>query len=87
MPCIRFNDVGDLFWRSFGDDAATYGALSLDFDRDGRVDLLTVGHAGLVLWLNQGERFSRRALDVRLPDGAVAMAVAAGDYDCDGDHE
>lgn len=67
-----------------GDTAATYGALSLDFDGDGRVDLLTVGHSGLTLWRNKDGRFERKRLDVKLPDDAVPMAVAAGDYDRDG---
>lgn len=67
-----------------GDTAATYGALSLDFDADGQVDLLTVGHGGLVLWLNRGGRFVRHALAVPLPADAVPMAVSAGDYDRDG---
>jgi hypothetical protein len=67
-----------------GDDQATYGALSIDLDGDGRVDLLTVGHAGLVLWLNRGERFERRILDVRFVTDAVPMAITAGDFDRDG---
>ena len=40
-----------------GDTTAAYGALSLDFNADSRVDLLTVGHAGLTLWLNRDGRF------------------------------
>ncbi|MBM3357776.1 MAG: CRTAC1 family protein [Betaproteobacteria bacterium] len=67
-----------------GDTEATYGALSLDLDGDGRVDLLTVGHAGLILWLNRNGRFERKPIAVKLPDDAVPMAVAAGDYDRDG---
>ena len=66
------------------DTTATYGALSLDFDGDGRVDLLTVGHAGLVLWLNRDGRFERKPLAVKLPADAVPLAVAAGDFDRDG---
>ncbi len=67
-----------------GDTEATYGAVSLDLDGDGRVDLLTAGHAGIVLWLNKGARFERRALDVRLPADSVPMAVTAGDFNRDG---
>ena len=67
-----------------GDTTATYGALSLDFDGDGRVDLLTVGQAGLTLWLNRGGRFERKPLAVKLPEDAVPLAVAAGDFDRDG---
>lgn len=67
-----------------GDSVATYGALSIDIDGDGSVDLLTVGHAGLVLWLNKGARFERRPLDLQIPADAVPMAVTAGDFDRDG---
>lgn len=67
-----------------GDKVATYGALSIDMDGDGLVDLLTVGHAGLILWLNKDGRFERRPLDVQIPADAVPMAVTAGDFDRDG---
>lgn len=67
-----------------GDDQATYGALSIDINRDGRVDLLTVGHSGLVLWINYGRRFERKRLDVEFPADAVPMALTAGDFDRDG---
>lgn len=67
-----------------GDDRATYGALSIDIDGDGRVDLLTVGHAGLVLWLNRGGRFERKPIQVKFDPDAVPMAITAGDFDRDG---
>lgn len=66
------------------DTRATYGALSLDIDGDRRVDLLTVGHAGLIAWLNKGGRFERRPIDVRFDRDAVPMAITAGDFDRDG---
>lgn len=66
------------------DNRATYGALSLDLDGDGRVDLLTVGHAGLVAWLNKDGRFARKPIAVAFDRDAVPMAVTAGDYDRDG---
>ncbi len=68
-----------------GDEHATYGALSLDMDGDGNVDLLTVGHDGIVMWRNTGGRFERKALDVAIPVGSVPMALSAADYDRDGD--
>ena len=67
-----------------GDQSATYGALSLDFNTDGNTDLLTAGKAGLTLWLNRNGRFEPQALDVVLPVGAVPLAITAGDYDRDG---
>jgi len=68
-----------------GDDEATYGALSIDFDGDGDVDLLTAGHSGLIVWINGGGRFERRPLDVKIPADTVPMALTAGDFDRDGD--
>ena len=71
--------------QQLGDESATYGAVSLDTDSDGDVDLLTTGRAGLTLWLNDGGgKFLPRALDVAIPSDAVPLAVAAGDYDRDG---
>jgi enediyne biosynthesis protein E4 len=67
-----------------GDTVATYGALSLNLDGDGAVDLITVGHAGIVAWINKGGRFERRRLDIKIPDGATPMAVTAGDFNRDG---
>ncbi len=70
-----------------GDEQATYGALSLDVDGDGDVDLLTAGQAGIVLWRNGGGRFTREALNVALPSDSVPMALTAADYDRDGDFD
>lgn len=67
-----------------GDNEATYGALSIDIDGDGHVDLLTVGHAGLIAWINRGGRFERKPLDVTFERDAVPMAITAGDFDRDG---
>ncbi len=67
-----------------GDNEATYGALSIDLDGDGKVDLITAGNAGITFWMNKGGRFERRPLDIKIPVGAVPMAVTAGDFDRDG---
>jgi hypothetical protein len=67
-----------------GDDQATYGALSTDIDGDGRVDLLTVGHAGLDLWINRGGRFERKPITIEFLADSVPMAITAGDFDRDG---
>jgi hypothetical protein len=62
----------------------TYGALSLDLDGDGKVDLITAGHAGIIAWLNTGGRFQRRPLDIKIPADGVPMAITAGDFNRDG---
>jgi len=82
----RDDKLADIAVQSgIGDDEATYGALSLDFDGDGDVDLLTAGHGGLIIWINGGGQFVRRSLDVKIPNDAVPMALTAGDFDRDGD--
>jgi hypothetical protein len=67
-----------------GDREATYGALSLDLDNDGKVDLITAGNAGIAFWMNKGGRFERRPLAAAIPEGGVPMAVTASDFDRDG---
>jgi hypothetical protein len=67
-----------------GDQEATYGALSLDLDNDGKVDLITAGNAGVTFWMNKGGRFERRPLAAAIPEGGVPMAITAGDFDRDG---
>lgn len=70
---------------NLGDDTATYGALSLDVDADGDVDLLTVGQSGLTLWRNDAGRFARQPIEIDIPANSVPMAATAADYDRDGD--
>jgi enediyne biosynthesis protein E4 len=67
-----------------GDGDATYGALSLDLTGNDHVDLLTVGHAGLTLWRNDGKSFKKQSMRLTLPNDSVPMAVTAGDFDRDG---
>jgi hypothetical protein len=67
-----------------GDQEATYGALSLDLDNDGKVDLITAGNAGVTFWMNKGGRFEPWPLAAAIPEGGVPMAITAGDFDRDG---
>jgi hypothetical protein len=67
-----------------GDTTATYGALSLDLEGDGRTDLVTARQDGITFWMNKGVRFARRPLAVKIPAGGVPMAVTAADYNRDG---
>ncbi len=69
----------------------TLGALFIDVERDGDVDLFVAcDRTPNALWINDGRgRFDDRALDAGVafdPDGRTqgGMGVAAGDYDGDG---
>jgi hypothetical protein len=70
----------------------THGAAVADYDRDGREDLLVTGYGGLMLFHNDGGRFT----DVTAAAGLGATTVAGGgpawntsaawaDFDGDGD--
>lgn len=71
-----------------GDAAAALGALVLDFDQDGRDDVLAMrgADAAAVLMANAGRRFRCETSWSRaLPIGAQRGLYAAGDFDNDGD--
>lgn len=70
---------------NLGDVEATYGAISIDIDDNGFVDLLTVGNNGLIVWLNNGGKFVPNSINITFPENAVAMDIAASDIDRDGD--
>lgn len=70
---------------NLGDQDATYGAVSIDIDGNGSVDLLTVGNNGLIIWLNDDGKFEPMPVDITFPENAVAVDIAATDFDRDGD--
>ena len=66
---------------------ATHGAMSLDIDSDGDVDLVLARAGGVYLYLNDGMgAFTERFLDVPTqPEESEPFQVAVTDYDRDGD--
>jgi len=70
---------------ALGNDAATYGAVSIDINDDGTVDLLTVGNDGFFIWLNRGNSFEKIQPSINLPDNSVPVDLALADIDLDGD--
>ena len=64
------------------------GACFLDYDGDGRIDLLLPGggkHGGMALYRNQGNgKFTDVTREVGLDPGLLTISCATGDYDNDG---
>ena len=67
------------------DTKATHGATSIDLDDDGDTDLLLARSDGVFLYVNHEGVFSRHPIALELPPDAVALNVAVGDIDRDGD--
>lgn len=64
---------------------ASYGALSVDVEGDGDVDLFVARQDGLYLHLNDGKgRFSGEKLPLALEPNAVPVSLAAADVNRDG---
>ena len=66
---------------------ATHGAVSLDMDSDGDVDMVVARAAGITLYLNDGAgRFNAQLIVVdSQPADSEPFQVAVTDYDRDGD--
>ncbi len=64
---------------------AIHGALSIDLDRDGAVDLLTTGEDGLIYWRNTDGSFVKEPVAFTADADSTPLAVNAADVDLDGD--
>ena len=88
MPCRRglsadrFSEIG----AEVGVDKFDGGRASAwaDYDEDGDLDLVVIGHPALAYFRNDGVRFAERtqAAGLVLPDGGIGVQTA--DYDNDG---
>ena len=88
MPCRRGPLAGGLA-RSVseaGVDKFDGGRASAwaDYDEDGDLDLVVIGHPALAYFRNDGARFAERtqAAGLVLPEGGIGVQTA--DYDNDG---
>lgn len=63
---------------------ATYGATSIDMDRDGDTDLLIARDDGISLYLNDHGVFTQRKIPLHLEPDAVPLTIAVSDINHDG---
>ncbi len=68
------------------DDDAAHGAVSIDMDNDGDVDLVVARAGGVYMYLNDGRgRFESARVAVDAPPASEPFQVSPSDYDRDGD--
>ncbi len=80
----RFVDItASTSWQKEG-WGQSFGAVSLDFDRDGDNDLLVTRQSGVWLHLNAAGRFTAQRLDLKLDAVTVPLSVAPADLNRDG---
>lgn len=65
-------------------NVASYGAVVIDANRDGLQDLLVAREDGIWLHINEDGKFSKIKLDVKMPEGSVALSIAVADLNRDG---
>ena len=63
----------------------SYGVLSIDYNNDGKTDLIICRNDGVYLFLNKGNfEFKEKKLDFDFGEDTTAIAVTAGDINNDG---
>lgn len=65
-------------------NAVSAGALSLDMDNDGDVDLVIARDNGVFLLTNTNGQFSQQKIEMTIEGDAVPFSVSAGDINKDG---
>ena len=63
---------------------ASYGAIVLDVNKDGKQDLLVAREDGIWLHLNKGATFTNTKLNANMPKGTVPLSIAVADLNRDG---
>ena len=84
---LKFTDdtfsVSNLKFPKDGNDA-THGAVSLDINNDGLVDLFVARESGVWLFMNTGGDFTGVNLNLPLADNTTPLSIALGDVNEDG---
>lgn len=71
--------------KDFTSSEVSYGVLSIDYNHDGKTDLIICRNDGVYLFLNQGNfKFKEEKLDFNFGKDTTAIAVTAGDVNQDG---
>lgn len=64
--------------------AATLGAVSYDWDRDGKPDLLITREDGIFFYKNETDQFTEHKLDIKLNEKSNPATITLGDVNKDG---
>jgi len=62
----------------------TFGAVTMDLDKDGDTDMLVTRQSGVWQYTNQGGTFTEKKLDLDLDSKTVPLSVALADLNRDG---
>ena len=65
-------------------NAATLGAVSYDWDKDGKTDLLVTREDGVFFYKNEGDKFTETKLDIKLNAKSNPATITLGDVNKDG---
>lgn len=65
-------------------NTATLGAVSYDWDKDGKTDLLVTREDGVFFYKNEGDKFIDTKLDIQLNARSNPATITLGDVDKDG---
>jgi len=65
-------------------DAAALGAIVLDVNEDGQLDMLVTHSDGIWLYMNDGGAFTSARLDAEMNDNTTGMSIAVADVNSDG---
>ncbi|TBR38294.1 CRTAC1 family protein [Marinomonas agarivorans] len=80
----KFHDItAETKWRKQTPDD-TFGAVSMDLDKDGDTDMIIARQSGVWQYTNQGGTFKEKKLDLDLDPKTVPLSVALADLNRDG---
>ncbi|PCI21376.1 hypothetical protein COB64_00645 [Candidatus Wolfebacteria bacterium] len=65
-------------------EEGTYGALSIDSDNDGDIDLFIARDSGVYMYINRDKIFSETKIELELEKNTIPIAIASGDINKDG---